>query len=135
MITPEQLAKKGSEFAHQCALFCWCALHGKQYPELKWFHSITNEEKTGSKIVGARSKASGRKKGVSDTFLPVARGGYNGLYIELKRPQLKPKRNGKGGVSKEQLEFGRFVQNEGFGFVVCYGWKEARDILIKYLRQ
>ena len=132
MITPEQLAKKGTEFAHQCALFCWCALHVKQYPELKWFHSITNEEKTGNVIVGARAKASGRKKGVSDTFLPVARGGYNGLYIEMKKHKTK---KSKPRVRKEQLEFGLFVQNEGFGFIVCYGWEEARDMLIKYLEQ
>ena len=33
---------------------------------------------------GARSVKEGVKSGIADTFLPIARGGYNGLFIELK---------------------------------------------------
>lgn len=136
MLKPEQLAKSGTEFSHQCALFCWAALATGKYPELRWFHAIKNEEKSGSVVVGARSKQSGIKSGVSDTLLPVRRGDYSGLYIEMKRPSRKPKtKRGKGGVSDAQLEFGRFVQTQGFGFMVCYGWEEARDVIIQYLEQ
>jgi len=135
---PEQIAKgkNPTEYSEQCALFCWCANHIKKYPELKWFHSITNEEKTGNVLVGTRAKSSGRKKGVSDLMLPVKRGIYSGLYIEMKRRSKKPKRKtSMGGASKEQLAFGKFVQEQGFGFIVCYGWIEARDVLIQYLEQ
>lgn len=134
MITPQQLAK-GSEHSHQTAFFCWCALNVKKYPELKWCHAIKNEEKSGSAIVGARSKQAGIKAGVSDILLPVRRGSYSGLYIEMKAPSRKPKKKGKGGVSDEQAEFGAFVQRQGFGFIVCYGWEEARDTMISYLEQ
>jgi hypothetical protein len=134
-MNPEILAKPGTEHAHQCALFCWACNNVGKYPDLKWFHAIKNEEKSGSVVVGARSKAAGIKSGVSDTLLPVRRGEYSGLYIELKRPSRKPKCNGKGGVSDEQLEFGKFVQSQGFGFVVCYGWEEAVKVLIQYLEQ
>ena len=129
---PEDLAKE-SECSHQVALFCWASHSTGKYPELKWFHCIQNEEKSNSAVMGARAKASGKKAGVSDTFLPVKRGKFSGLYIEMKKPNAKPKRNGKGGVSAKQAEFGEFVSTQGFGFIVCYGWEEARDILIKYL--
>ena len=135
MITPQQIAKGGSEYSEQAALFAWCALNVGKYPDLKWYHSIQNEEKSGSAIRGNRSKISGTKKGVSDTCLPVKRGVYSGLYLELKRVSLKPKKKGKGGVSDQQLEFGAFVQSQGFGFVVCYGWEEAVKIIIQYLEQ
>ncbi len=132
-MNPAQLVKSGSEFSHQVALFCWCSYNVGKYPELRWYHAIKNEEKSGSKIVGARSKQAGLKAGVSDTLLPVSRGNYSGLYIELKTPERKPKKNGKGGVSDDQAEFGAFVQSQGFGFVVCYGWEEAVEVLKKYL--
>ena len=35
MITPEQLAKSGTEHGHQAALFCWIALNIDRYPELE----------------------------------------------------------------------------------------------------
>jgi len=129
---PEQLTKD-SEFSHQVALFAWCAINVGKHPELKYYHAIKNEERSGNIIAGARAKQSGIKAGVSDTFLPVKRGPYSGLYLEMKKPSRKPKKNGKGGVSDEQAEFGNFVQSQGFGFCVCYSWEEARDVLIRYL--
>jgi len=135
-MTPEQIAKPDTEYAHQCAVMAWASSNIGKYPELKWYYSIQNEEKSNSAFVGGRARASGKKAGVSDTCLPVKRGGFSGLYIEMKKPSRKPKRKGSlGGVSEEQLEFGRFIQSQGFGFIVCYSWEEARDILIQYLEQ
>ena len=134
LVEPDSLCKLNTEYSHQTALFCWCSNNVHVHPELKWYHSITNEEKTGSVVVATKAKAAGRKAGVSDTFLPVRRGSCSGLYIELKRPELKPKTaKGKGGLSTEQIEFGNFVLAQGFGFIVCYGWEEARDIVLQYL--
>lgn len=125
---PADYIKKGSEYEHQTAFFMQAALHLREYPELKWLHSITNEEKSGSVIVGNKAKASGRKAGVSDVGFPVRRSVYSGLYIEMKKlkgPGVKP--------SKEQLEFGAFVTAQGFYFAVCYGWEEAWSCLSWYL--
>jgi len=124
-MNPADLAKSGSEYGEQCALFAMCALHLKQYPELRWFHAIENEEKSGSAIRGARSRAAGKKKGVADTFLPVKRVGFDGLYIELKTTT--------GKASKEQIEFGEFVQQQGFCFCICYGWERAWETIVWYL--
>lgn len=137
-MTPEQLAKTGSEAAHQTALFCWAALNVARFPELRWFHAVANggsrgDSKRSAMIRGGQLKAQGVKAGVSDTFLPVKRGIWSGLYIEMKKPGERPKRGGSGGVSDEQAAFGLFVQAQGFGFVVCYGWDEAAKVLEQYL--
>ena len=140
-MTPEQLAKPGSEAAHQMALFCWAALpkNVERWPELKWLHHIPNGGSRGDtersrKIEGGKMKAQGVKKGVADLCLPVRRGEWSGLYIEMKKPAEKPKREGsKGGVSDDQAEFGAFVQSQGFGWCVCYSWEEAAHIIEQYL--
>lgn len=75
----------------------------------------------------ARMKAAGVKAGVPDMFLPVARGGSHGLYIELKRI--------KGGrVSAEQLAWMEELTREGYTCAVCHGWEEARKVIQTYLK-
>ena len=140
-MTPGQLAKSDSEAAHQTALFAWAALQVKRWPELRWLHHIPNGGSRGDDaksraIRGGQMKAQGVRTGVSDISLPVKRGPYSGLYIEMKKPGKKPKREGsKGGVSDEQAEFGAFVQSQGFGWCVCYSWEEAARIIEQYMEQ
>lgn len=133
-ITPERIVKNAdSESAHQQALFCWVTLNVGKFPELRWFHAIPNGGLR-DKITAGKLVAEGVKSGVADTFLPVKRGRFSGLYIELKKPSLKPKTTkATGGVSPEQREFGFFVQQQDFGWVVAYGWEEARDLILAYL--
>lgn len=126
-MTPEQYAKAGTEFAHQCSLFMWANLVKQQWPELQMMFSIKNEEKSGSKVVGGRFKASGLKSGVPDVFLPIARKGRFGLFVEMKKIG--------GKASKEQIEFGKRLIDQGYGWCVCEGWEAARDILIQYLTE
>jgi len=138
-ITPEQLAKSGTEHGHQAALFCQCAINVNVYPELKWFHAIGNGGSRGDTeksraIRGGAMKAEGVKAGVLDTLLPVKRGGWSGLYIEMKKPSQKPaKASSKGGMSDEQLEFKTFAESQGFACMTAYSWLEAWEALIKYL--
>lgn len=137
-MTPEQLAKSGTEHGEQSALFCWCNLPTvrAQYPELATplFFAIPNGGSRGdtqfsAMIVGGKLKAEGVKAGVSDCFLAVPRGGYHGLFIEMKR------RGKIKGATKDQKEFGAMVQKNGYGFIVCDSWQMARDILIQYMEQ
>ncbi len=137
-MTPEQLAKSGSEAGEQTALFCWAATARKDYPELEWLYAIPNGGARGdarsAMIRGGQLKAQGVKAGVSDICLPVKRGPWSGLYIELKRVSLRPVRQGSsGGVTGDQARFGAFVLRQGYGFAVCYGWAEARDTIQGYL--
>ena len=138
-MNPEQLAKSGSEAAHQTALFAWAALQLQRWPELRWLHHIPNGGSRGDSaqsraIRGGQLKAQGVRTGVADLCLPVRRGEFSGLYIEMKKPAEKPvKATSKGGVSDEQAEFGAFVKAQGFSWCVCYSWEEAAEVLQQYL--
>jgi hypothetical protein len=129
-MTPEDIAKSGTESSIQKALFAWCALNVGKYPELKWFHAIPNGGSRGDSVKsrairGMQLKAEGVKKGVSDCFLPVKRNDCSGLYIEMKKPG--------GKESVEQKEFGKFVIEQNFGYICCDSWEKAKDMLIMYL--
>lgn len=80
-----------------------------------------------NKIEAARLKMQGVKAGVPDLFLPVARGCYHGLFVELK------KREG-GRVSKEQRCWIESLEKEGYCARICHGWDAARETIEAYLR-
>jgi hypothetical protein len=124
MITPEYLAKSGSEHGEQTALFCWCRLNVGKYPELGLLFAIPNGGSRGKAEAG-RLKAEGVRSGVSDLMLPVARGGYHGAFVEMKRPGQK--------ASNAQLEWGRLVTDQGYAFIVCDNWSKAAQFLTDYL--
>lgn len=125
-MTPEEYAKTGTEFAEQVALYMWASLNKRQYPELELMFAIKNEEKSGSKIVGGRFKACGVKADMADNFLPIARQGCHGLFIEMKRRGKKARPG--------QREMGLKLQAQGYGWVCCDNWEVARDIIIQYLK-
>lgn len=104
-------------------------------PELQWLHAIKNAGH-GDAIRGARSAAEGVKAGVPDIFLPVpivevGRPNYCGLYIEMKRPDASVK--SKGVLSLEQDRWIGYLTNAGYVVAICYGWEQARDVILKYL--
>lgn len=131
-MTPEQLAKSGTESGHQRAVFCWAQLNKGRFPELKWLFHIPNGGSRGDDaksraIRGAALKAEGVKKGPADLCLPVKRGSWSGLFIEMKKPgKIKT-------VSPEQKEFGDFVIEQGYGWIACDNWIDAVRILEEYL--
>lgn len=114
-----------TEDEEQIWLFSWVALNLGRFPELRLMHHIPNGGKR-SKSEAARFKAMGVKAGVSDIFLPVARGGYHGLYIELKAKD--------GRLSKDQANFLRGVREMGYFGCVAYGGEEAAQIIENYMK-
>ena len=109
------------------ALFEWAAMTTCVMPELGALFHIPNGGKRG-KAEAARFKRMGVKPGVPDMFLPVARGGYHGLFIELKRQD-------GGRVSIDQQAWLTRLGVNGYCAVVCKGWDEAREMIVKYLMQ
>lgn len=122
---PSDLAASGTEHAHQVALFAWAALEAKNYPELRLMFAIPNARHC-SVITGARFKAEGVRSGVPDLFLPAVRPPRSGLMIELKRPG--------GIVAKEQIWWQNALNEAGYLAVVCYGWEEAKQVILTYLK-
>lgn len=114
---------KHFEDAEQQAVFDWAAF----YPELRWMHAIPNGGKR-DKREAARLKRQGVKPGVADIFLPLARGDYYGLYIEMKRR----KEQGSSQTSKHQYDFGRYVLEQGYRYEICYGAESAIQVIREY---
>lgn len=134
-VTPEALAKSGSEDGEQMAIFAWAALNVGRYPCLKWLHSIPNG---GQRHIAEATKmvAAGLRKGVLDIFLPYSpyywiKFKYYGCYIELKTEKRRKEKN--GGLTDEQIDFIEYAESAGYYCKVCYGWEEAKETLIAYL--
>lgn len=141
-ITPEQLAQNNTEDGHQLALFCWISLLNNggypeliAYPELNRLFHIPNGGSR-HKAEAAKLKGMGVKAGVPDLLLPVKRGIYSGLFVELKKLKTVLKSNRESRekfTSNEQDDWITYLKSQGFGACVCHGWEAARDTLIKYI--
>lgn len=79
-----------------------------------------------SPIEAALLRAEGAKAGVSDLLLPIARQGAHGLWLELKRP-------GGGHETDAQRAWRSRMERAGYRAIVCHGWDEAREALLRYV--
>lgn len=114
-----------TEDQEQAALMAWAQMQTAARPELALLHHIPNGGARNART-GARLKAQGVKRGVPDLCLPVARGGYHGLYIELKRQH-------GGQVSQQQRWWLNQLRANGYAAQVCNGWQEARWTILRYI--
>ena len=80
------------------------------------------------KAVAAKLKGQGVKAGVPDLVLPMARGGYFGLYIEFK---AKPPYD--AAVSPSQDAYIQALTDQGYLAIVCRGSIEAVEMIRAYL--
>lgn len=143
-MTPDQIAKSGTEHAHQCALFAAIALAhpltGPSHP-LHWLYAIHNKGH-GDAVRGAHARAEGVKAGVPDTFLPIPiirRGAdasfyenWYGCYVELKVPAHATHKN--GNCSPDQIKWIIALRLQGYYVNVCFGWGDAFATFNAYLR-
>lgn len=80
-----------------------------------------------SKATAAKIKAEGGKAGVPDLFLPCARGGYHGMFLELKRADHS------NDESRLQVAWRKRLTAEGYHCVVAYGAVEAMQSILEYI--
>jgi hypothetical protein len=143
---------KFDEYNEQKSLMTWCKLAAKTISDLKSFQ-YTTIDKTGfeetnigytlysngnsiklTALQAMRNKQVGLGAGVPDLFLAKARQGYHGLYIEMKCLSRKPKKStSKGGLSDVQIARIKQLREDGYRVEICYGWIEARDVILNYL--
>lgn len=121
------LPSNNLESKEQELLFNWAkdCVRTNVHPELEVLYAIPNGGYRHTREATAL-KRQGVKAGVSDICLPLARGKYHGLYIELKVGKNKP--------SEAQLHWLQLMQNNGYGVAVCYGGFEAKRLIEKYLK-
>jgi len=79
------------------------------------------------KAVAAKLKGQGVKAGVPDLVLPMARGGFFGLYIEFKAT-VDP-----APVSASQHAYIGRLNLQGYLAIVCRGHSDAMEQLRAYL--
>jgi hypothetical protein len=118
-----------SEHREQVMLVTWFKFQYAKYKDC--FFAIPN----GAHLAGdAKSRAIKIKKmkaegflvGVSDLFFMIPKGGWHGLFIEMKSE--------KGSASEAQSDFiGRAVLM-GYRAEVCNGFDEAKLVIDNYLR-
>ena len=115
-----------TEAQEQEWLFQWAeAMRVLRWPEIDLMYHCPNGGSRG-RVEAARLKAQGVKPGVPDIFLPVARGRWHGLYIELKR-------RAGGRVSPDQDRMIRELTRQGYRAEVCKGWQAAADVIEDYM--
>jgi len=120
----KQVVPTANESAEQISLFQWAEYAACTAPELRLLYHIPNGGKR-DKATAARLKREGVKAGVPDICLPVARGRYHGLYIELKA--------GKNTVTDNQSRWLTELTKQGYCTAVCYGWESASKVIEEYL--
>lgn len=115
-----------SEDEEQIQVVKWAELQMGRWPDLKWLYHIPNGGKR-RRTEAARFKAMGVKAGVPDLCLPVPKGGYHGLYIEMKRQE-------GGKLSKDQRDWIEGLDKNGYCVLRCDGARQAIDVLEAYMR-
>lgn len=118
------LSNPKTEAQHQMNVINWSLLHTAEWPELAGLHHIPNGGNRDA-IEGRHLKQQGVKPGVPDLHLPVARGPYHSLYIEMKAE--------KGRTSDAQDWWIEFLTAQGNFVEVCHGWQSAVQVLEWYL--
>jgi len=99
-------------------------LHEAKFPALRLLFAVPNGGDR-NKLVAAKMKREGVKPGVPDYLLPVARGGFHGLAVELKSMT--------GCASREQKQWIEALRAEGWKVEVCRGWEAAWDVVKGYV--
>jgi hypothetical protein len=129
--TQERMSVEGkiypSEEQEQICLMEWAVFSSKRLPELNWLMHVPNGGKR-DVATGALMKKLGVKKGFPDMQLCVPRRGCHSLAIELKR-----RKETHPIITNEQRKWIRFLNEQGWHAVVCYGAEEAANVIEWYL--
>jgi hypothetical protein len=109
-----------TEHAEQSAFMTWCL----KTPELENAFAIPNAGKRGYALANYM-RAEGMRRGVPDVFIPVARGGFYGLFIEFKRRGRRP--------DEAQQEWAQRLNKAGYLVELAYSCDEGIKITQAYM--
>ena len=117
-----------TEHEEQVALFQWAAANEGEHEELKLLFAVPNGGYR-PMTTAAMLREEGVKAGVPDCCLPVARGRFYSLWLELKRADRS------NHPTPAQAEWIECLRSYGHMAVVCYGAQEAIIAIKDYLTQ
>jgi hypothetical protein len=111
----------------QAALFDWVKWEVARRPELYLIYAVPNGAVAGPGRFATVNwmKSQGMKNGVPDVCLPVPRGGFCALYIEMKTES--------GELTDEQDKFIAVLRHYGNKVVVCRSSESAIAEITEYL--
>lgn len=117
-----------SEHEEQADVIAWARLREAAWPWLALLYAVPNFARV-SKQYGARMAREGKKAGVPDLCLPAPRGGYAGLYVEMKRAD-----GSLPDVSDEQRAWIAGLKEQGYATAVAFGAQAGIELLAAYCR-
>lgn len=133
---PKRVASKGgatrkrkseAEGEEQAELVAWFRA---TFPEIgALLIHIPNGGSRRNAYEGWRLKQQGVRAGVSDLLLPVARGGYFGLWLEFKATPPDD-----AAITESQLEWQAAMQAQGYRAEICLGIEAAKALLTAYMQ-
>lgn len=123
---------EATEHTDQARLFRWMATvpglaHAFAIPngaKLPWTKNAKGQRYSAE---ARRLKDEGMKPGVPDIFIPVMRGGYAGMFLELKRADRS------NHPSTAQLDYMAALRDAGYFCIVAYGLEEAMGYIQAYM--
>lgn len=116
-----------TEHEEQVALMRLVEMHMGRWPQLGMLFAVPNGGDR-HPAVAAKMKAEGVKKGVPDLCLPVPKGDYHGLFVELKK-------QGRSSTSTEQKAWIAALIVLGYRAEVCKGAAHAWEVISDYMRE
>jgi hypothetical protein len=128
--------RKNIESKIQQSFIKWFSYQYPQYDKLLFaIPNGTNaggrKSKNGIPISALKARGEGLKRGVADLFLSIPKRTYsemdykNGLYVETKTED--------GKQSKEQIEFQKAVESQGYQYTICRSVDEFIKTITEYL--
>lgn len=123
-----------NEHEDQAAVISWARDNARWFPELAFMLASQNGAHLPASInrYGRRYSIEaqhlvdeGMLKGVSDLFLPAARAGYHGLWIEMK--------HGHGRLTPDQRNFIEAMRRFGYMAEACWGADAAIELIKTYV--
>lgn len=130
IIPTEEQPKKRSHGRPEMRLQSECIrLAWNEFPETRnrLFHVKNELERPDANaMLGAKARATGIVRGVSDLILMKKRGQYGALCIEMKTET--------GRQSSFQKSWQSIIEQEGYKYVLCRSVEQFRQELEEYLK-
>ena len=118
-----------TEHEEQKALFQWKEANLRRIPEIDMLFAIPNQAPgSGGYALRQYYKSEGLCNGVPDVQLAVARNGYHGLFIEVKRTT-------KDKPTADQIDWIERLTQQGYQACICYGCDDAIQTITSYLNE